>query len=214
MFYAEHSHSHTLQEQLKSDSQLHLTKQHQLQVFALWASCEPTLGQTLESVSSRALGILQGPWTQSLHISPFPRRAAEAHRCSCEAVKQRITRCVFMITHTHCLYIYKASNQGCYFCLETSKLLFLIFILILSLWSVVISSHKSRKRHFRHSHMLAWDQTQHHFCALWKWNLQKIMFFLWDPPKIDCPLTNKWFQKVNDPLGEEKTEFNGISLYY
>lgn len=126
----------------------------------------------------------------------------------------RESHVVSLWLHTHCLYIYKASNQGCYFCLETSKLLFLIFILILSLWSVVISSHKSRKRHFRHSHMLAWDQTQHHFCALWKLNLQKIMFFWWDPPKIDCPLTNKWFQKVNDPLGEEKTEFNGISLYY
>lgn len=209
MFYAEHSHSHTLQEQLKSDSQLHL----QLQVFALWASCEPTLGQTLESVSSRALGILQGPWTQSLHISPFPHVQRKLTDVPARPWN-RESHVVSLWLHTHCLYIYKASNQACYFCLETSKLLFLIFILILSLWSVVISSHKSRKRHFRHSHMLAWDQTQHHFCALWKLNLQKIMFFWWDPPKIDCPLTNKWFQKVNDPLGEEKTEFNGISLYY
>lgn len=39
------------------------------------------------------------------------------------------------------------------------------------------------------------------------------MFFLWDPQKIDCPFANKWFHKVKDPLGEEKTDFNGISLF-
>lgn len=56
----------------------------------------------------------------------------------------RESHIVSLWLHTHCLYIYKASNQGCYFCLETSKLLFLIFILILSLWSVVICSPPTR----------------------------------------------------------------------